>query len=278
METTVTNLPEHKGAFAQTMRAARSTTRPDITADQPEWREVFDVTTRRTAIVDPDSDSTAAAATAAGSRPASTTSTCTTRSSAAARARSAPTTPARRQYGPDARHPEAASPPAPARAAASTRSTRSPTAAPRPTARRCRASTPWHGSRGGPHWGALDNFELGDGRVLPRDHRRDAARGVELLRRPHRPRRRPPGLHRRPRPRTATLTLDTEFKDEFTGRPCIDFNRDDLAARRLGSGEAALHAVRHGRRRHPVTRLSRGSGWPPSLALLLTGGAGVRRP
>ncbi|AHH99720.1 hypothetical protein [Kutzneria albida] len=42
METTVTNLPGHKGAFAQTMQGGAIFYTPDITAAQPHWREVFD--------------------------------------------------------------------------------------------------------------------------------------------------------------------------------------------------------------------------------------------
>src|SRR6478735_2330723 len=45
METTVTNLPEHKGAFASTMQGGAIYYAPDITAKQPKWREVFDLTT-----------------------------------------------------------------------------------------------------------------------------------------------------------------------------------------------------------------------------------------
>ena len=45
METTVTNLPEHKGAFAATMQGGAIYYAPDITAEEPEWREVFDLTT-----------------------------------------------------------------------------------------------------------------------------------------------------------------------------------------------------------------------------------------
>ena len=45
METTVTNLPEHKGAFASTMQGGAIYYAPDITAEKPEWREVFDLTT-----------------------------------------------------------------------------------------------------------------------------------------------------------------------------------------------------------------------------------------
>ncbi|MDT7727667.1 MAG: hypothetical protein QOI21_4243 [Actinomycetota bacterium] len=42
METTVTNLPGHKGAFAQTMQGGAVYYTPDITAAEPHWREVFD--------------------------------------------------------------------------------------------------------------------------------------------------------------------------------------------------------------------------------------------
>jgi hypothetical protein len=42
METTVTNLPGHKGAFAQTMQGGAIFYTPDITAAEPHWREVFD--------------------------------------------------------------------------------------------------------------------------------------------------------------------------------------------------------------------------------------------
>jgi hypothetical protein len=55
METTVTNLPEHKGAFASTMQGGAIYYTPDITAEQPQWREVFDLTTSNK-FTDPDSD------------------------------------------------------------------------------------------------------------------------------------------------------------------------------------------------------------------------------
>ncbi|MFC7496170.1 MULTISPECIES: hypothetical protein [unclassified Nocardioides] len=45
MEVTVTNLPGHKGAFASTMQGGAIYYTPDITAAEPEWREVFDLTT-----------------------------------------------------------------------------------------------------------------------------------------------------------------------------------------------------------------------------------------
>ena len=45
METTVTNQPGHKGAFAETMQGGAIYYTPDITAAKPRWREVFDLTT-----------------------------------------------------------------------------------------------------------------------------------------------------------------------------------------------------------------------------------------
>ncbi len=101
-------------------------------------------------------------------------------------------------------------------------------------------------ARGGPHWGALDNLELGDDGYyhettkakrlaysnyfvartgLNGDHRLcivDQADGRDA----HARRGVPGRVHRRGVPRL---------------RP------GDLAARRLGSGEAALHALRHRR-------------------------------
>ena len=42
METTVTNLPGHKGAFAQTMQGGAVFYTPDITEAQPHWYQVWD--------------------------------------------------------------------------------------------------------------------------------------------------------------------------------------------------------------------------------------------
>ena len=45
METTVTNLPQHKGAFTEAMCGGVIYYTPDITNPHPVWREVFDDTT-----------------------------------------------------------------------------------------------------------------------------------------------------------------------------------------------------------------------------------------
>jgi hypothetical protein len=44
MEATVTNLPQHKGAFAESMCGSAIFYTPDITTPDPQWREVFDGT------------------------------------------------------------------------------------------------------------------------------------------------------------------------------------------------------------------------------------------
>ena len=54
METTVTNQPGHKGAFASTMQGGAIYYSPDITAAKPQWREVFDLTTSNK-LTDPNS-------------------------------------------------------------------------------------------------------------------------------------------------------------------------------------------------------------------------------
>ncbi|WP_326956085.1 hypothetical protein [Amycolatopsis sp. NBC_01286] len=59
METTVTNLPGHKGAFAQTMQGGAVFYTPDITAAEPHWIEVFDDGTANKAIY-PNNDSNGA--------------------------------------------------------------------------------------------------------------------------------------------------------------------------------------------------------------------------
>ncbi|TWH19395.1 hypothetical protein [Prauserella rugosa] len=52
METTVTNRPGHKGAFAQTMQGGAIFYTPDITAPEPRWRQVFDDGTAAASIHD----------------------------------------------------------------------------------------------------------------------------------------------------------------------------------------------------------------------------------
>ena len=163
METTVTNLPEHKGAFAESMCGGAIYYTPDITDPTPHVARGL----RRhgvdgKAINPPSSARAAAAPAAAGSRPARTTSTCTTPSSAAARARSAPTDTgtAKMVYTLDIRK----------LLAAGKDTTCNIDTIQRGRRRRRRGRLPDAGRRlevdpdntsGGPHWGALDNFAIG---------------------------------------------------------------------------------------------------------------------
>ena len=191
METTVTNLPGHKGAFAQTMQGGAIYYTPDITADEPEWREVFDLTDRRTSTTDPASTYYGGGSNggwiqtslddkylyhAVVGPPAS-----------------------RRRHRLAAVHPQAGHP-----GAARLRRRRAVQHRHDRRGHRdggaeadCPAIVDTLPAAGGPHWGALDNLELGEDGLLPRDHGREAARLLELLRRPHRSQRRPPRLHRR---------------------------------------------------------------------------------
>lgn len=59
METTVTNQPQHKGAFVMTMDGGAIYYTPDITKDKPKWREVFDDTAAQTKL-DPNSGNASA--------------------------------------------------------------------------------------------------------------------------------------------------------------------------------------------------------------------------
>ncbi|HVL89969.1 MAG TPA: hypothetical protein VM841_07025 [Actinomycetota bacterium] len=53
METTVTNVPQHRGAFAQSMCGGQIYYSADITVKNPMWRQVFDVSVAANAL-DPD--------------------------------------------------------------------------------------------------------------------------------------------------------------------------------------------------------------------------------
>jgi hypothetical protein len=77
---------------------------------------------------------------------------------------------------------------------------------------------------GGPHWGALDNFRLGsDGFFHETDQVSRIAVSDYFVARTG-----TDGNHKvcmvNVDP-TAHLSLDTSFRDEYTGTPCVDFNR-----------------------------------------------------
>ena len=180
METTVTNLPGHKGAFAQTMQGGAIYYTPDITAEQadvarglrPDDRQQDRRTRTRTRTaaarnggwIQTSLDDKYLYHAVIGRQPSGTD-------------KGSPV------VHPQAGHPQAARVGHATRRAPSTRSRRPSTVAPRPTARRSSTSSP---APGGPHWGALDNFKLGSDGYYHETTEREAARVLELLRRPHR--------------------------------------------------------------------------------------------
>ena len=276
METTVTNQPEHKGAFACTMQGGAIYYAPDITAEKPEWREVFDLTTSNKS-TDPASTYYGGGCNGGWTADQPRRPVPLPRRRGSPRQRRRPGHPA---VHPHARHPEAARLRATPRSATSTRSTRSPPAARRATAPRSSTRSRHRAARTGARWTtwssartatttrptdvkrlAYSNYFVartglnGDHRVCMADQ---AADGTLTLRRGV-PRR----AHRRGLPRL---------------RPRV------LAARRVGSGEAALDALRHRRRRHPLTHDAHGRGLArsrPRAARLVVSGprspAGRRR-
>jgi hypothetical protein len=153
METTVTNLPGHKGAFAQTMQGGAVFYTPDITAAEPHWRQVFDDGTANPGF-DAANDRNGGSSNGGWIQTSPDDRSCTGRSWGASPARTDRTT----------RAPPAASTcwtspswsrPATATSARSTPSRKPSTAAPRRTARRWPVpprSTP--GSRGRVRTGA----------------------------------------------------------------------------------------------------------------------------
>ena len=130
------------------------------------------------------------------------------------------------------------------------RSTRSPPAVRRPTARRCIDTLP---APGGPHWGALDNLELGEDGFYHEttDVTRIAYSNYFVAR---------TGLNgdhrvcivdgRAPTSRSRSTPSSGRARQ---GRGLHRLRPRLVAARRVGSGEAALHGVRDGGRRHQVT-------------------------
>lgn len=210
METSVTNQPRNRGAFAATMGGAVYYT-PDITAPNPQWREVFD-------------DANAYGALYPDNPPPSQ-----------------PDGGAWLQVSPDDRylfHIAAAGGPEAAGVlyvldirrllAAGTRTTCSIDTIEETTAGGAEWDCPEVVGAtpigGGPHWGAVDNFRLGpDGRYQETEQVRRvvttnyfvAATGFD-------------GDHRVcmfDLSARGELTPDGSFRDEHSGQPCLDFNR-----------------------------------------------------
>ena len=211
-----------------------------------------------------------AATAAAGCRPAPTTGSCTTRSSAAAPARSTRTTRACRRWSTSSTSRSCSAPgndpqcniDTIARGLRRRRRGRLPDGGRR--ARRCRDGTSAAGRTGA----RSTTSTRRRGRHATARRRRPSRIAVsQLLRRPLRRRRQPQGVHGRRRPQRASSTLDTTFRDENQGTPCVDFNRTDWPHGERRRRQAALAAVRRHRCRTP---LARRGGRVAVLAALLT--------
>ncbi len=222
METTVTNLPGHRGAFAETMDGGAIFYTPDITAPSPRWREVYDDTQAQLRL-SPDSGSAKGdlggwlqtspddhflyhsvigrkAGTLGpndkGSPPMVFALDIRRLVGAGEDARCSITTPAEIAAGGAA-----------------------------PDCPRLTSALPISdNTSGGPHWGALDNFQLGQDGFYheAREPERMAVSNYFVAR---------TGIDGNHKVcvvsigRDGALSLDRSFRDENEGTPCVDFNR-----------------------------------------------------
>lgn len=217
METTVTNLPEHKGAFASTMQGGAIYYSPDITAEQPEWREVFDLTASNKA-EDPSRNPYGGGSNAGWTQ--------TSLDDKYLYVAVAGRTPA----GTDAGSPsyilklDIQDLLASGTDVACNIDTIEETVAGGAESD-CPAIVDTLSAPGGPHWGTLDNLELGEDGYYHEtsDVRRIAYSNYFVAR---------TGLNGDHRVCVAdvnddaTLSLDEEFVDETSGESCIDFDRE----------------------------------------------------
>ena len=216
METTVTNLPGHKGAFAQTMQGGAIYYTPDITAAEPSWREVFDLTTSNK-IADPTRNPYGGGSNGGWIQ----TSLDDKYLYHAAMGRSASgddkgSSPYILKLDIQKLLASGGSPTCNIDTVDETVNGGAESD--------CPAVVDVLPAPGGPHWGALDNFELGDDGYYHEttDVKRLAYSNYFVAR---------TGLNGDHRVCLVdvnddqTLALDEEFKDESTGETCIDFDR-----------------------------------------------------
>ena len=217
METTVTNLPEHKGAFASTMQGGAIYYSPDITADEPEWREVFDLTASNKD-EDPSRNPYGGGSNAGWTQ----TSLDDKYLYVAVGGRAA--------SGSDAGSPSYILKLDIQDLLASGTDVSCNIDTIEETVNGgaesdCPAIVDTLSAPGGPHWGTLDNLELGEDGYYHEtsDVRRIAYSNYFVAR---------TGINGDHRVcladvnEDATLSLDEEFVDETSGEPCIDFDRD----------------------------------------------------
>ncbi|MEQ7848525.1 hypothetical protein [Nocardioides kribbensis] len=218
METTVTNQPGHKGAFASTMQGGAIFYSPDITAAKPEWREVFDLSTANKQIA-PDQNPYGGGVNSAWIQ----TSLDDKYLYNAVAGRSASGTDQGskpfilkldiQQLVASGSDPECSIDTIEETVDGGAESD-------------CPAVVDILEAPGGPHWGTLDNLELGEDGYYHEttDVKRIAYSNYFVAR---------TGLDGDHRvcmvdiAEDATMAIDEEFADENTGEPCLDFDREE---------------------------------------------------
>lgn len=217
METTVTNLPGHKGAFAQTMQGGAIYYAPDITAKKPKWREVFDLTTSNKQ-VDPKSNYYGGGSNGGWLQTSPDDKYLYHAVIGRPKSGDDPGSPAYILVLDIQKLLASGSDPACTidRISEVTRGGAESD---------CPAIASTLPAPGGPHWGALDNFRIGaDGKYHETKKPTRLAYSNYFVART--------GLNGDHRVciasigKGAALRLDERFRDERTGTPCLDFDRD----------------------------------------------------
>ncbi|MCW2673090.1 MAG: hypothetical protein JWP14_1679, partial [Frankiales bacterium] len=235
METTVTNLPGHKGAFSESMCGGVIYYTPDITAKKPVWREVFDDTT---AAKELNPDTVEGGGCDGGGWVQTSLDDKYLYHAVIGRGPGSlddyDTGSAKMVYTLDIRK----------LLAAGTRTTCSINTISEVYDGGSEADCPTLASAlpikdltsGGPHWGTLDNFQLGtDGYYhQTTDVRRIAISDYFVARTSVDGNHRVCMINVSPE---GKLSLDTTFRDENEGTPCVDFNRSDWPHGKYGNAK-----------------------------------------
>jgi hypothetical protein len=235
METTVTNLPGHKGAFSESMCGGVIYYTPDITAKKPVWREVFDDTT---AAKELNPDTVEGGGCDGGGWVQTSLDDKYLYHAVIGRGPGSlddyDTGSAKMVYTLDIQK----------LLAAGTRTTCSINTISEVYDGGSEADCPTLASAlpikdltsGGPHWGTLDNFQLGtDGYYhQTTDVRRIAISDYFVARTSVDGNHRVCMINVSPE---GKLSLDTTFRDENEGTPCVDFNRSDWPHGKYGNAK-----------------------------------------
>ncbi|NMO91440.1 hypothetical protein [Actinomycetospora sp. TBRC 11914] len=223
METTVTNQPAHKGAFTMSMQGGAIYYTPDITAKDPVWREVYDLTALVKKL---DPAATSGAGLNGGWLQTSPDDTTLYHAVMG------------RQPGALGKNDKGTAGGVIAldisklvgAGTGTTCSIDTPAQEtdPGPGCPSAKSVLPINGDEkaGGPHWGALDNLALGqDGFYHETEQPQRLSTANYFVSRTGLD-----GDHKvcmEDIAKNGQLSLDTDFKDELTGEPCVDFNRAD---------------------------------------------------